>query len=41
MNRLQIENIYKLNGITDYKLKSTDDLLKCHGIDFKKGIQTT
>lgn len=35
MNRFQIENIYEVNGLNDYKLKTTDDLLKCHGIDYK------
>jgi hypothetical protein len=35
MNRFQIENLYEVNGLTDYKLKTTGDLLKCHGIDFK------
>lgn len=36
MNRLQIENLYKINGIKDFKLKTTEDLLKCHGVDFKQ-----
>lgn len=35
MNILQIKNLYKVNGITDYKLKSTGDLLRMHDIDFK------
>lgn len=35
MNIKQIENLYKINGIDDFKLKSTADLLKVHGIDFK------
>jgi len=35
MNRSQIENLYKVNGLTDYKLKTHEDLLKCHGINFK------
>lgn len=35
MNRHQIENLYKANGLTDYQLKSTEDLLKTHGIDYK------
>nr|WP_315990814.1 hypothetical protein [Desulforamulus aquiferis] len=35
MESFQIENLYKVNGITDYKLKSTDDLLRTHGIDYK------
>lgn len=34
MERYQIENIYKINNINDYRLKSTDDLLKCHGINY-------
>jgi len=36
MNRSQIENLYKVNGLTDYKLKNTEDLLKVHGIGFKE-----
>lgn len=35
MNRSQLENLYKVNGLTDYQLKSTEDLLKVHGIDYK------
>lgn len=35
MERKQLENLYKINGITDYQLRNTDDLLKVHGVDFK------
>lgn len=35
MTRTQLENLYKVNGLTDYKLKTTEDLLKVHGIDYK------
>lgn len=35
MNRNQIENLYKINDLKDYKLKTTEDLLRVHGIDFK------
>ncbi|MFW6243184.1 MAG: hypothetical protein ACOC2W_03400 [bacterium] len=35
MERSQIENIYKSNELNDYKLKSTDDLLRIHGIDYE------
>ena len=35
MERNQIENLYKVNGIKDYQLRNTEDLLKIHGIDFK------
>jgi|GEM_PF-4424068 len=28
MERKQIENLYIINGLTDYKLKSIEDLLK-------------
>lgn len=35
MNRNQIENLYKANGLKDFKLGTTEDLLKVHGIDFK------
>jgi len=36
MNRFQLEKLYEVNGLKDYKLKTTDDLLKTHGIDFKE-----
>ncbi len=36
MNRFQLEKLYEVNGLTNYKLKTTDDLLKTHGVDFKK-----
>jgi hypothetical protein len=36
MNRFQIENIYRANGLDhNYKLRNTEDLLKCHGVNFK------
>jgi len=35
VNRSQLENIYNMNGLKDYRLKTTDDLLKTHGINFK------
>lgn len=35
MNRFQIEKLYEVNGLEDYKLRNTEDLLKCHGVDFK------
>lgn len=35
MRRSQLETLYKVNGIADYKLRNTEDLLKVHGIDFK------
>lgn len=35
MEIFQLENLYKVNGITDYRLKNTQDLLKTHGIDYK------
>jgi hypothetical protein len=35
MERKQIENLYKINGLTAYKLNSTGDILKVHGIDFR------
>ena len=34
MNRFQLEKLYEINGLKDYKLKDTMDLLKTHGIDF-------
>ena len=35
MTRKQLEKLYEVNGLTDYRLKSTEDLLKVHGIDYK------
>lgn len=35
MNRFQLEKLYEVNGLKDYKLKIADDLLKTHGINFK------
>lgn len=35
MSRKQIENLYIINGLKDFKLRNTDDLMKTHGIDFK------
>lgn len=36
MTGTQLENIYKANGLADYKLKNTEDLIRVHGIDYKK-----
>lgn len=33
MNRHQLEKLYEINGLRDYKLKSAEDLIKTHGID--------
>lgn len=35
MNRVQLENIYLANGLKDFKLMTTEDLLKVHGIDYR------
>lgn len=35
MNRFQLEKLYEVNGLKDYKLKIADDLLRTHGINFK------
>lgn len=35
MNRYQLEKHYEVNGLKDYKLRTTDDLLRTHGINFK------
>lgn len=32
MNRKQIENLYLVNGIDDFKLRTQEDILKTHGI---------
>lgn len=34
MTRKQLEKLYEVNGLTDYKLRSTEDLLRVHGIDY-------
>jgi len=31
-----IEHLYEKNGIKNYKLRDTQDLLKIHGVDFKE-----
>lgn len=36
MDYRQLENLYKVNGLKDYKIKTTEDLLKVHGINFKE-----
>ncbi|KLU63697.1 hypothetical protein DEAC_c43830 [Desulfosporosinus acididurans] len=36
MNRFQLEKLYEVNGLKDYKLKTPEDLLKTHGIDFRE-----
>ena len=35
MNRSQLEKLYEVNGLKDYRLKTADDLLRTHGINFK------
>lgn len=35
MKSFQIENLYRVNGLDDFKLRNTEDLLRTHGIDFK------
>lgn len=34
MTRKQLEKLYEVNGLTDYRLRSTEDLLRVHGIDY-------
>lgn len=36
MNREQLENIYLSNGLQDFVLRNTEDILKCHGYDCLK-----
>lgn len=36
MDRKQMENIYKTNGLYDFKLRDLDDLYKIHGINYKE-----
>ncbi|MEG3006124.1 MAG: hypothetical protein RR806_01515 [Oscillospiraceae bacterium] len=33
MNRQQIENIYKANGLSEYKLTTIEELQKVHGVN--------
>lgn len=35
MNRNQIENLYRVNGLGDFILKEPSDLLRVHGIDLR------
>lgn len=35
MNRFQLQSLYKVNGLGDYKLKTADDIYKIYGIDYK------
>jgi len=35
MTRKELENAYELNGLTKYKLRNTEDLLRVHEIDYK------
>lgn len=34
MERFQLEKLYEVNGLKDYKLKAPVDLIKTHGIDY-------
>lgn len=36
MERTQLENIYIANGLTDFRLNTVEDILKCHGHDCLK-----
>lgn len=36
MNRDQVEKIFEINGLNDYRLNSIEDLEKCLGIDAKE-----
>lgn len=36
MDRRQLENIYLVNGLNEFKLRTTEDLLKVHGINYKE-----
>lgn len=36
MNRFQMEHLYEANGLNDYRLKTPEDLLKTHGIDYQE-----
>ena len=34
MERFQLEKLYEVNGLKDYRLKTPVDLIKTHGIDY-------
>lgn len=36
MKRFQMEKLYEVNGLTDYRLKRPTDLIVTHGIDYIK-----
>lgn len=36
MDRSKLEELYRENGLLNYYLESTEDLLKIHGIDYTK-----
>lgn len=36
MTKNELENIYEINGLADYKLRSANDLLKVHSINHTK-----
>lgn len=36
MTRYQLERLYEVNGLKDYKLRTPEDLLKTHGIDYRE-----
>lgn len=35
MNRSQIENLYIVNGLTDFRIRNIEDILKTHGVNVK------
>lgn len=42
MNRFKLEKLYEVNGLTDYKLKTPDNIFNTHGIDYMavKGFES-
>lgn len=36
MKKSVLEKLYEINGLTDYRLKTLDDLLKVHDIDYRE-----
>ena len=35
MNRSQLENLYRVNGLDNYRLSNTEELLRVHGVDYR------
>ena len=36
METRQLQNLYQINGLTNYQLRDVDDLLRTHGVDYRQ-----